>query len=932
MKLKHKLKDPQNTLDLVKKELGKPYEDLGFLLDALHEVLIENDEKNIADQIPWISQSKPFEADSFNEKHIQLYSLIFQLMNMVEINGAVQTRRKNEDDRNTKNVTGLWADTLKNLKKKGIGDEQIAKALPSIRIEPVLTAHPTEAKRETILEHHRELYLLLVQRENQMYTAKEQEEIRNEIKLVLYRIWKTGEIFLEKPDVPSELRNILHYLTNVFPEVIPVVDKRFKQAWKDQGLDSSLILNAASWPKYSFGNWVGGDRDGHPFVTAQVTQQTLDLLRLHSMIVINRKLNTLVKHLSFACSYKACHWKLRDRIDQIIEELGEDGKEAYQRNKGEVFRQFLNLIIIKLPIDTHRGHATSLMEHKGSYIYASELLADLDLLQVSLLEYGAKSIAYNDVNEAIRLVDTFGFHLAHLDVRQNSAFHEKALAQLMKAASIDTIDFINLNEQERLDFINEELKSSRPFSHSSMQLGENAEAVLSCYKVLSQHINKYSSEGLGSLIVSMTRSLSDLLTVYLLAREAGLVQKTDGGSVCLLPVVPLFETIDDLDGSAEILDNFLSHPFTKWSLKYLSKSHPEGEMIQQVMIGYSDSNKDGGILASQWHLYKAQAKLVEVGEKHNVKIRFFHGKGGSISRGAGPMHYFVKALPQSSIRGDIRITEQGETIAQKYANKINAAYNLELLMASTTAKTISDSYTKKTPFPYAELMEYLATESKINYTKLLNGDRFIEFFRGATPIDAIESSRIGSRPSRRTGGATIQDLRAIPWVFSWNQSRYNMTSWFGVGSTLKKLEKEDPEAFTKFKKAIQHDDFIRYVFTNVDTSLAASDEEIMGEYANLVEDSNLHDTYFDLFKNELINSRDLLNKILGKSIEERRVQHFYSNVLRASILDHLHLKQVALLKKWRKEKEQGNQEKSEATLLSLLLTINAIASALRNTG
>ena len=548
------------------------------------------------------------------------------------------------------------------------------------------------------------------------------------------------------------------------------------------------------------------------------------------------------------------------------------------------------------------------------------------------MDYGAKSIAYNDVNEAIRLVDIFGFHLAHLDVRQNSAFHENALIQLLKAASIDTIDYHALNEKERLKFINAELKSGRPFSHPSMQLGENADAVLSSYKVLAAHIHKYGSMGLGSLIVSMTRSVSDLLTVYLLAREGGLIEKTPEGLVCLLPVVPLFETIEDLDGSAEILDGFLSHPFTKRSLQYLSKTHPEGEMVQQVMVGYSDSNKDGGILASQWHLYEAQTKLVETGIKHGVKIRFFHGKGGSISRGAGPVHYFVKALPHSSISGDIRITEQGETIAQKYANKINAAYNLELFMASVTAKTISDKYNKKTPFPYSDIMEYLATESKVKYTNLLHGERFIDFFRSATPIDAIESSRIGSRPSRRTGGATIQDLRAIPWVFSWNQSRYNMTSWFGVGSTLEKLEKENPKDFGRFKEAIEHDDFIRYVFTNVDTSLAASDVDIMSEYAQLVEDRELQRKYFSIFKNELAKSKELLNKILGKSIEERRTQHFYSSVLRASIMDPLHLKQVALLKKWRKEKNQENISVSEATLLSLLLTINAIASALRNTG
>lgn len=805
--MKSKLKDQVNALNLVKEKLGKPYLDLEFLLRALHEVLVENGEKDIANQIPWIHTTKPFDPDSFTDKHIQLYSLIFQLMNMVEINGAVQTRRKKEDEGKSSSVTGLWAENLQNLKKQGLSDLQVAKLLPTIRVEPVLTAHPTEAKRETILEHHRELYLLLVQRENQMYTKKEQEEIRNEIKLAIYRIWKTGEIFTEKPDVSSELRNVLHYLTNVFPQVLPVVDKRFRQAWEEAGFDPELVQRASSWPKISFGNWVGGDRDGHPFVTDQVTASTLENLRLHALVAINRNLAVLLRRLSFAYTYKEVHWQLRERIDKMIEELGQAGQEAFDRNKGEIFRQFLNLMITKMPIDTKRGHAMALHEQEGSYRFDTEMIDDLVLLQTALLDFGAQTIAYQDVNESIRLVDTFGFHLAHLDVRQNSQFHEKALAQMMEASGLDPQEYLNADEKQRVQFLNKELKSSRPFTHPSMKLGENAEAVLSCFKVLAKHIEKYSTRGLGSLIVSMTRNVSDLLTVYLLAREAGLIKRTEDGPVCVLPVVPLFETIDDLERSPEILDAFLSHSFTRRSHKYMRQFHPQKKMVQQVMIGYSDSNKDGGILASQWHLYKGQVTLIEVGEKHKVKIRFFHGKGGSISRGAGPEHYFIKALPHSSVNGDIRLTEQGETIAQKYANKINAAYNLELLVASSTARSISDAYKTKAAFPHAGLMEYMANESKNQYVKLVEGEGFIDFFKKATPIDAIESSKIGSRPARRTGTAGIKDLRAIPWVFSWNQSRYNLTSWYGVGGTLKKLMEEKPEHFAKLKEVIQSDDF-----------------------------------------------------------------------------------------------------------------------------
>lgn len=925
-------KEALNKLELVKKKVGKPYQDLEFLLVALDEVLRENGDSDVAAYIPWIRATDTFDADKFTDKHIQLYSLIFQLMNMVEINGEVQSRRKKDNDDESAQVTGSWAENLKRLKELGIGDEKIARLLPEINVEPVLTAHPTEAKRATILEHHRELYLLLVQRENQMYTKKEQSEIRNEIKLALYRIWKTGEIFTEKPDVPSELRNVLHYLTNVFPEVLPVVDKRFRQAWAEAGFDPKYIRKARNWPKISFGNWVGGDRDGHPFVTDSVTKQTLEALRLHALIVLNRKLTGLVRQISFTYSYKECHWKMRERIDHMVADLGDRGKEALERNKGEVFRQFVNLILHKLPIDTKRGHATELLQGPGSYKNEQEVLDDLELLQTALIDFGATTVAYTDINDAIRLVETFGFHLAHLDIRQNSQFHEKALLQLLEASSLNPEKFEQLDSEHKLKFINTELKSIRPFTHPNMKLGENAQAVLGCYRVVAEHIEKYGINGLGSLIVSMTRDLADLLTVYIMAREAGLILKTSDGLVCPLPIVPLFETIEDLERSPKILDEFLSHPLTRNSLKYRSKTHPSRSKVQQVMVGYSDSNKDGGILASQWNLYKAQTRLIEVGEKHGVKIRFFHGKGGSISRGAGPVHYFIKSLPTNSVNGDIRITEQGETIAQKYANKINAAYNIELLMASATGRTIIDKIKKKEDFPFFNLMENLSNESKTRYLELVRGEGFIDYFKTSTPIDAIESSKIGSRPSRRTGSNTIQDLRAIPWVFSWNQSRYNMTSWYGVGSTISMLMSEKKKEFEMLKGAMMHDDFIRYVFTNVDTSLAATDASIMQRYAKLVQDKKLMTKYFGMFEHELAETRNIMLALLGKTFEERRPQHYYSNVLRASILTNLHLKQIDLLKQWRNEKAQGDHQAADTTLMVLLLTINAIAGALRNTG
>lgn len=920
----------KSILKLLKETLGKPYEDLEYLLEALKEILIENGEEEMAGQIPWIKYIPDLESMELTEKHIQLYSLVFQLVNMVETNGAVQNRRSLEN-KDLANVNGLWANNFRKLKDHKIDERDIAVRLKDIRVEPVLTAHPTEAKRATVLEHHRELYLLLVQRENSMYTEKEQQNIRHNIKQTLYRLWKTGEIFLEKPDVPSELRNIMHYLINVFPEVIPVLDRRMIQAWEDQGFNPQTIYDLDAWPKLSFGDWVGGDRDGHPLVTDEVTAETLQTLRLNAMVVIKRKLTDLVKHLSFTASLDELNKDLKNRALEIKDQLGGRGEEGFARNRGEAFRQFVNLIISKLPVDTKRGHATEIMEYAGCYVESKELLTDLKLLQKSMLEYGSRTIALDDIHSAIRSVETFGFYLARIDVRQNSAFHDKAMQQLLEAAGFDKTDYPKWSEEERIKFINEELKSNRPFTHQKIKLGPNAEAVVNCYRVLEAHISKYGSGSIGSLIVSMTRSVSDLLLVYLLAREAGLTLQTDEGLVCELPVVPLLETIEDLENGPDIMKCFLQHPFTQRSLKYHQDKEGYGKPVQQVMVGYSDSNKDGGIMASQWYLYKAQSRLYETGKQFDIKIRFFHGKGGSISRGAGPTHYFINSLPHSSIAGDLRLTEQGETIAQKYANKVNAEYNIELLMASTAAQAVLSDFTERKPHPLADVLQKLADDSKSYYEKLMHEEGFIPFFREATPIDAIETSKIGSRPAKRTGANSLEDLRAIPWVFSWSQSRFNMTSWYGLGSALSDLRKNAPEAYAEFKKTLKHDPFIRYVLTNVDTSLAATDSEIIKMYTSLVSDSTIKEKFEKMFLTELDLAREMLMDLLEKGIEERRKNHFYSNQLRASLMETLHKRQVALLKKWRAEKAK-NDPNAENTQTQLMLTINGIASAMRNTG
>ena len=926
----HKTK-PQEVLTELSKTIGKPYNDFKFLLQALKEVLFENGEEDMAKQIPFVNDIDYESTTSFSHQHIQLFSIIFQLFNITEINYAVQRRRTKENE-DLASINGLWACHLKQLKDMGATAKQIAATLPNIRIEPVLTAHPTEAKRATVLEHHRELYVLFVQRENTTFSNIEQQGIRENIKSTLYKLWKTGEIFIEKPDVASELRNVLHYFTNVFPEIVPLLDRRLVHAWEETGFDKTTLYNKNAFPRLRFGDWVGGDRDGHPFVTSDVTKYALEQLRLHALIVLRRKLLKLVRSLSFKLSIHESPAMLQERILTLAEEMGTAGSTALQRNKGEAFRQFLGLMIARLPLYTARGHATAIRDFPEAYATPKDLHDDLDILKQSLLEYGAKTVALQDVHDMMRLVSIFGFHLASLDIRQNSTFHDAAVSQLLDSAGLSGKKFLTSDEGWRVNFINGELASLRPFSHPKAQLQTEAKAVIEAHQTVERYISKYGVQGIGSFIVSMTRSLSDLLAVYLLARESGLLIETETGIVCRVPVVPLFETIEDLEAAPDILDRFLSHPFTKRTLTHIQVVRGDAYPVQQVMIGYSDSNKDGGILASQWGLHKAQSALSAVGEKHGITIRFFHGKGGSISRGAGPVNQFIAALPHSSLKGDIRLTEQGETIEQKYAHKINAAFNLELLMAGTLAKTIENDLNERKPHPMADTLDWMAQTSRKTYAKLLNEEGFMSFYRQATPIDAIESSKIGSRPARRTGAHTLKDLRAIPWVFSWSQCRYNITAWFGVGTTLEVMARQKPDEYKALQKALYTDPLINNLFTNVDTNLFVTDENIMRRYAGLVGDVQIRDKFLDIFLKELGLVRKHLDGLFDEAYKEKKRKLQHAVELRSMLVLPIHRKQTALLKEWRVAKNEGMEEEAEGILLSLLLTINAISSAMGYTG
>lgn len=917
------------TPDFVQMGFARMQRDLQFLMDCFADVLSEMGHPDLASHLPWRGLATP-RGEAPPRLGLAL-SVAFQLLNMVEENAAAQTRElreRGEAGADASPESGTWADQLARLKKEGFSETDLSAVMRAVRVEPVLTAHPTEAKRLSVLEQHRVLFSLLEQYSMGNLSRARERHLRNAVKATLERLWRTGEILLEKPTLADERRNVLHYLSEVFPGVLPQLDERLRQAWTDSGYNTHLLREPGVLPRIRFGTWVGGDRDGHPGVTAEVTAETLELLRVNALIVLRGFLGKLAESLSLTSWMQVPPNSLKSAIEKHMSALGSSAPGISR--KDEPWRWCVELMAARLPVEQNPGRQTQLREAPGCYQHPHELRQDLDALAESLEEAGARRLVDADVAGVRRAVEVFGFHLAQLDIRQNSVFHAKALTQLLGACGLSADPWDEWSELERMRFLEKELRSPRPFLHPAASAGSEADAVLGCYRELARHIERYGSRGIGALIVSMTRRLSDLLVVYLLAREAGLMRAFPEGMVCLLPVVPLFETIEDLEGAPKMLRAFLQQPVTRASLAYQAKQAGRpSELLQQVMVGYSDSNKDGGILASQWSLQKSQKHLAVIAREEGIGLRFFHGRGGTVSRGAGPTHRFLDALPHGSLSGQMRLTEQGETIGQKYANAVTATYNLELLLAGVTATTARHALAKEEDPARASLMEQLAETSRAVYRSLIDGDGFLNFYRQATPIDALENSRIGSRPSRRSGQPSLADLRAIPWVFSWSQARFYVPGWYGLGSALESLSSKQLDTLAEQFRTWP---FWRYVLTNVESSLASADAELMKDYASLVAEEKLRKDFLSQILEEWHRTHAMIERVRGRSLDERRPRMLRTLQLRSEALRTLHAQQIALLAKWRLLLSQNQSSSADALLPELLLSINAIASGLRTTG
>lgn len=915
-----------NILALDVDQLNRDWQ---WMLSALQSVLQRGGDEKLAELLPVPGcKLDPAKAPADSVQLTQAYSIAFQLLSMAEQSSAAQFRDRIESESGMADLPALWGESLQQLIDRGWTADMIAAELPSMRVELVLTAHPTEAKRATVLAHHRRLFRRFQLRHQTDLPPWRRSENEEAIESVLSILWRTGEIYLDKPDLQSERRNVMDYLTVVFPKALQPLDQRLRQAWREVGLSEKAIADPLALPRLTFGTWVGGDRDGHPLVTPEVTEETLMQLRRGAVELMREELIQLARLTSVSAYWLPPTSDFLTRIAERAHAMGPAGAAAIARNPNEPWRQFINLMLASLPSEK------AMMSGKEQHTYQSsrELLADLRCLHESLVAVDLGDVATSAVAPTMRIAQTFGFHLAVLDIRQNSAKHDTAIEQLLRAAGMADWKFASWDEDKRMKFLNEELANSRPLTHPDSSAGEEADAVLGALRVVTQYRSKHGADGLGALIVSMTRKTSDLLAVYLLAREVGLLQRTESGAVCPLPVVPLFETIDDLERSPEIYDGFLQHPITRNSLTAIAQREGATAPVGQVMIGYSDSNKDGGILASLVGLRHAQRKLTQVARSHGVRARFFHGRGGTISRGAGPTHRFIKSLPDHTIAGDMRLTEQGETIAQKYAHEPTAIYNLELFLAGVTRKSLADSRSEEPDHPLEPTLVKLAAWARTTYHELLHNDGFVEFFREATPIDAIEQSRIGSRPARRTGQQTLDDLRAIPWVFSWGQARCYLSGWYGVGTALKKLQTECPDEFDAVKEALRDWAPLHYLISNVATSVTAVDIEVMKQYAALVENPALRERFVTDIETQWKLACEMVEAVYGGPMESQRPNVQRMIALRSEGLRLLHRQQISLLQRWRSYNKMGEHTQADALLPALLLSVNAIASGLGTTG
>ncbi|MEZ7724806.1 phosphoenolpyruvate carboxylase [Gemella sanguinis] len=834
---------------------------------------------------------------TLNQEEMEIIANFFStlplLINISEdVDLAFEVNYKNNSE---ESYVGKLSDSIKNLKDTNI--------LNNINVVPVLTAHPTQVQRKTTLDLTENIHNLLRKhrdvKNGLINKSKWKEDLQKHIEILLQ-----SDIIREKKlKVANEITNVLEYYNRSFIKAITKLMIEYKKLLRENSID---LVNETP---ITMGMWIGGDRDGNPFVTA-------DTLKLSAMkqceLIITYYMNQLnILYRTFSMSSQLI------KESEDLRQLADKSNDSSVYREKEYYRKAIYYIREKL-LNTKK-YLLNNEDNDEKYLTAEELEQDLLIIKNSLLENNGETLIKGDFEELLSAVKIFGFYLASIDMRQDSSVYEACVAELLKSANIEN-NYSELSESEKCDLLLNILKKDpRPLSiNDESKQSEELKKELLIFKTARELKDKLGNNIIKQNIISHTTSISDLLELAIMLKEVGLV----GSDFARLQLVPLFETIEDLENSYEIMDNYLALDIVKKWVK-------DNKDYQEIMLGYSDSNKDGGYLSSGWSLYKAQQDLSSLGNKHGIKITFFHGRGGTVGRGGGPSYDAIISQPLGSVQDRIRLTEQGEIIAAKYGNKDAAYYNLETLFSAVIERMNADMVNidiRDIP-EIKEMMDEIVEDSYKIYRKLVfENPNFYNYFFEATPIKEVSSLNIGSRPASRKKITDIGGLRAIPWVFSWSQSRIMLPGWYGVGTAFSNFINKESGNIDKLRTMYKDWPFFTSLLSNVDMVMSKSDMEIAKEYANLCKDDETKEVYNEILREWKLTKQVVLdisehkefledNTYLTKSLENR-LQYFNT----------LNLLQIELIRRAREA------ETLESQINTIHITINGVATGLRNSG
>ncbi|MBR9976504.1 MAG: phosphoenolpyruvate carboxylase [Bacteroidetes bacterium] len=808
---------------------------------------------------------------------------------------------------------GSLREVLEQMSLEGLQAGDLRGVLESMDLMPVFTAHPTEATRQTILRKILHIGELLLRRDTTVLTDDEQEDIRHAIRTELTILWQTSAIRTHKTTVRDEIRRGLFFFRDILYDTVPVFYRSLQRSVEElYGIDDPLprVLR--------FGSWIGGDRDGHPYVTPEVTRQAFALHRAQILQLYIEDTDHLFNTLSASTRLVPASAALSESFAQDRQALRGQVRDEDLHDQSEIYRVKTYCIWRKL---------RNTLDGEGyGYEHADAFLADLKLMHDSLVANRATLVAERLLLPLIYKVRTFGFHLVNLDIRQNAELLEKAVAELFERTGISD-DYMTLTEHRRTALLTTELLNSRPLVGLRHEIEGETLRILEEFSVLREGKEQYGEEACNDYIISMSTAPSDVLEALLLAREVGLLGVRKGEiTFSHLDVLPLFETIDDLRNAAGTMERLFTNPAYAQHLSWR-----DGR--QKIMLGYSDSNKDGGIVSASFELYKAQKQLRDVCEKHGVRLVIFHGRGGSVSRGGGPLNQAILSQPVGSVDGAIKITEQGEMISAKYAMPQIALRSLELAASAvlrTTAECrVLPCHTESER--RLEVFEGISGDAMQAYRALLEHEDFIPYFRQATPIDVIEKIEIGSRPASRKRSTSIGNLRAIPWVFAWTQSRSILSGWYGFGTALQTAVEQGRLSWKECRGWYQDWAFFSTLVGNIEMTLLKADMGIAAEYLALCDDQQRATAVYALIRDEYERTRSAVMRITGgKELLHDNASLRRSILLRNPYIDPISHIQVALLRRYR-DSERPASERADI-LKVLRSSVNGIAAGMRRTG